>query len=129
MTSLLSEELGTYLDELRVAYPAIEEIWLIGSRANNGVHAGSDWDFVAFADEETCQQIEVETRWHRADVDLLVVIDGDSFKRAWGKPKSGSLKEWSWKQNGPTSATYIGTKWSDDDEAWAEQVVKAVRVR
>jgi len=129
MTSLLSEELGAYLDGLRAAFPAIEEVWLIGSRANHTAHAGSDWDFIAFADQAACDEIEVDAQWHRADVDLLVVVDGNEFKRPWGNPQAGTLEAWAWKRAGPTAATYIGSTWSDDEDAWVEQKFNAVRVR
>lgn len=129
MTARLSDELETWLDQLLVAYPAIREVWLIGSRANHRAHAGSDWDLVTFADEATCEAIEVDIQWHRADVDLLIVTDGDNFKRPWGRPKAGSLTKWEWRPTELGSATYKGTKWPDEDEMWTEELFQAVRIR
>lgn len=129
MTARLSDELETWLDQLLVAYPAIREVWLIGSRANRSAHAGSDWDLVAFADEATSEAVEADSQWHRPDVDLLVVTDGNNFKRPWGAPKAGSLTRWGWRQTDPGSATYEGTKWPDEDEMWTEERFQAVRVR
>ena len=129
MTAVLSEELGTYLDQLRSAYPEIREVWLIGSRANHSVHAGSDWDLIAFADEATCEAVEADSQWHRLDVDLLIVTDGNSFKRPWGRAKTGDLTKWEWHQVDPWSATYKGTKWPDDEEMWTEETLRAIRVR
>jgi predicted nucleotidyltransferase len=44
---------GRYIRDLVAAYPAVKEVWLYGSRANGYADPDSDWDYLAFADDDT----------------------------------------------------------------------------
>ena len=94
-------DLTFYCRELAKAHPNISELWLLGSRANDTARVESDWDLLAFATTNTFKDITVDLRFHRDDVDLLVVdASGDRFQKPWGSPKSGSLSSWAWTKTG-----------------------------
>ena len=98
-------------------YPQIEEVWLIGSRAEGPERPSSDWDYLIFANQRLINSLRQKPELNRNDVDLLVVYDGDRFKSPWRdgtRVKSGSLSEWDWKVVGETEATYRATKWRSD---------------
>jgi hypothetical protein len=55
-------------------------------------------------------------------VDLLVVYDGDNFRKPWpdgDREKHGSLSGWDWKQTSCGEAVYRATKPRDDDDFYA----------
>lgn len=113
---MLSVEITAWLAALVDAAQCAREVWLLGSRANNSATATSDWDFLIFVEEGAREIIERLRHFHREDVDLLVV-DGDSFERAWGSPpKTGSLSSWKWVRQGPLTATYESLKWVPDED-------------
>ena len=106
-----------YVSELVTKYPRIREIWLIGSRANGSATADSDWDYLAFADEETFIRLKSDPQINRDGVDLMVVRDGVNFASPWtdgNRQKQGTLAKtgggWDWKRCSPTRATYRATK-------------------
>jgi hypothetical protein len=80
------------------------------------------YELLAFADKATLQRLRRSENLQRADVEFLVVIDGDVFESAWGPRKlSGSLARWAWRQISPHEAYY-------DEARWA-QAGSVVRVR
>jgi hypothetical protein len=87
----------------------------------------ADWDLLAFGDGSLLS--EFSTLPQVADVDLLIVVDGDTFESPWPSPdgsvKSGSLRKWQWQRVSNTSASYEGTKLPDD---WGSPR-KAVRLQ
>jgi len=100
-------------------YPDIEEVWLIGSRAEGLERASSDWDYLVFANVRLLNSLRQKPELNRPDVDLLVVYDGDRFKSPWrdGKRvKFGSLTQWDWKVVGRDEATYRATSWRSDSD-------------
>jgi hypothetical protein len=99
-----------YLDLLAEHCPDIRSVWEIGVRADDevlGTCAPFGWDLIAFADEETLQQLRAATDLHRPDVRLRVVTDGDRFEPAWGDAAlSGSLLDWGWRRVNEREAFY-----------------------
>lgn len=126
----LPEEIGMYVDGLRKACPAIEEVWLVGPRVNEPEHRGSDWELVAFADRRVLDAVRADRSWQRPDVSLLVVVDGDRYEKAWGGSESGSLSRLDWRLEDPHTATYVdgGAARRDGTDA-ARRRSSAVRVR
>ena len=113
----------------------VESIWIIGSQANGRATPTSDWDFLVLGPEQSLKNIAAQ--WHQqpANVDILVVVDGDQFQSPWPregttKPKSGSLNTWEWRQDSSNEASYLGTKSSDDDpdEAFIDFSERALRI-
>jgi hypothetical protein len=99
-----------YLDQLTERCPDIRSVWEIGARADDevlGTCAPFGWDLIAFADEDTLQQLRAATDLHRGDVRLRVVTDGNRFEPAWGDAAlSGSLSTWGWKRVSEREAFY-----------------------
>ena len=99
-----------YLDQLAEHCPDIRSVWEIGVRADDevlGTCAPFGWDLIAFADEETLQQLRAAPDLHRPDVRLRVVTDGDRFEPAWGDAAlSGSLSDWEWRRVSEREAYY-----------------------
>lgn len=99
-----------YLDLLAEHCPDIRSVWEIGVRADDevlGTCAPFGWDLIAFADEDTLQQLRAATELHRPDVRLRVVLDGNRFEPAWGDAAlSGSLFDWGWRRVNEREAFY-----------------------
>lgn len=114
-----------YVAQLIDAYSAIREIWLVGSRANNTATPDSDWDYLAFADDDTLADLSSDKRFHLPGIDLFVVADGLHFFKPWvdgQTQKHGSLgaDDWDWKPKSNRVATYRATK--PGDNAWSTRV-------
>ena len=60
-----------YVAQIVSAYPAIREVWLYGSRANGTEKVDSDWDYLAFADDDTLSDLSRDARFHRDEIDLV----------------------------------------------------------
>ena len=81
---------------------------------------------LVFADGRTLERLRKCDELHRADVDVLVVVDGDRFENVWGPCKlSGSLARWAWQQVSPDEAYYDESRWADA----SGQASRVVRVR
>ncbi len=90
-------KIDNFISKITQAHPGIREIWLFGSRAKGEARPNSDWNLFVFADDDTLQQLGRNVRFKRADVQLLVVRDGEEFREPWGRnPKQGYLSEWEW---------------------------------
>lgn len=102
------------MEEITGAFDGVLSVWLIGSRADCSAKEDSDWDVLLFADDATL--VGLRSCSPSAQLDVLVVVDGNRFEAPWIEdgyeiPKSGSLKEWQWTQVGETGeATYRGSK-------------------
>ena len=115
MSVELPDEIQAYLAKLRRNIPGIKEIWLFGSRANDAAREDSDWDFWVFGDARTLNTFRGRVDYDRADIDLLIVYDGDRFEGPWERPlKRGSLTKWKWNRKSDDLAEYEETKWIPD---------------
>lgn len=102
----VTEEIGIYLDRLREAHPAVDEVWLVGARAAEPGRRGAPWELLLFADAATLEALRLDRRRHRADVALLVVTDGDVFESASGGEREGRLTDLGWRRDDPNTASY-----------------------
>jgi hypothetical protein len=119
-----------YVSQISAAYPAIREVWFIGSRANGTERPDSDYDYMAFADGDTLAALSQSQRFNWPDIDLLVVFDGLNFAEPWpdpNRPKGGSLDEWEWRPVSKTLATYRATKPGPDD--WSTRAFEQNSIR
>jgi hypothetical protein len=92
-----------------LATQAPREVWLFGSRAAGSDRADSEYDYFAFADENTLHELTAAESLRCNCIDLLVVFDGDRFRSPWsnrGREKGGSLKDWDWCASPDGTATY-----------------------
>lgn len=124
-------KIDDFLSKITRAHPGIREIWLFGSRAKGEGRPGSDWNFFVFADEDTFQQLAKNIRFKRADVQLLVIRNGDEFREPWGRnPKQGYLSEWEWVKISDREAQYCGIKWAQEEKGGqtALELCKAIRL-
>jgi Polymerase beta, Nucleotidyltransferase len=117
---------AAYSEELLRTYPSIKQVWLIGSRADGSARPSSDWDYVVMADHSTLDALSAAPRFNDPAVDLLVVCDGDHFRKPWpdgDREKHGSLTGWDWQETSESKATYKATKPRDDDDfySWIKQ--------
>jgi len=102
--------ISLFLDQLAEHCPDIRSVWVIDARAEDeviGTCGPFGWDLIAFADEETLEQLRAATDLQRSDVRLRVVTDGNRFEPAWGDAAlSGSLSAWGWKRVSEREAYY-----------------------
>jgi predicted nucleotidyltransferase len=127
----MDAEIRQFIESIGRSAPGLGDVWLIGSRANGTAMQSSDWDFIAIGTADTLDFLKSSPRFHRADVDFLVVTDGDGFISAWGATeKRGYLSEWGWEQESATVAHYNQTKWVDRADGSDIQTtrVRAIKV-
>jgi hypothetical protein len=119
-------ELSDFLSRVLVRGLDIRAVWSVGN-ADVAVPTGDrGYELLAFADRRTLDNLRRSDHLHRADVELLVVIDGDRFENAWGQRRlSGSLARWAWRQVSPELAYYDESKWAEQ----ASGIGGVVRVR
>lgn len=108
----LPHEISAYLGQMLQYCLDIRFVWLIGQ--DQGVpHTAPRWELMMFADSPTLQHLRKADRLHRADVDVLVVTDGDRFESVWGPRRlTGSLVRWAWRQGLAGEAFYNESKWA-----------------
>jgi len=69
------EYVEEYVDYLLDAYPDIQEVWLLGSRANDTARADSDWDLLVWSNEDhLLDQLRHNKRFRRPGIDLYVLV-------------------------------------------------------
>jgi len=131
----LNQEIVPYVKQLMSAFPGIQSIWLIGSRANENYRIDSDWDLLAFSDGRTFSKMKQDRSLRNPDVDLLVVYNGNDFEEPWPvttearpNPKGGSLQSWKWHKQSETKATYRATKDLEDGKFDIIENRKAIRI-
>lgn len=121
----LPQELSGFLSRVLQCCLEIRFIWLIGEDDKGSVPGSARWELLTFADGPTLQRLRKAADLHRADVDMLVVTDGDCFENAWGpRRRSGSLVRWAWRQGADGDAYYNESRWAGGGDEGA-----VVRVR
>ena len=109
-------QIRSFFEELIKNYPGVQEIWWIGSRANNNnVRTDSDWDFLVFAKESVYSQIRLNKKFKELSqdlsIDLLVENEKFVFKNVWGVSKTlHMVNDLKWKIVSEKKARYYGTK-------------------
>jgi hypothetical protein len=106
--------LSAFLSRVLVSCLEIRAVW---SSADAGsCLASTSHQLIVFADKPTLLSLRRSGELHRADVELLVVFDGDQFENAWGPLRlSGSLSRWSWRQVSDELAYFDESKWSHSE--------------
>ena len=124
-------KIDNFLTKLTRAHPGIREIWRLAYPTKGPTRPGSDWALLAFADQETFRQLSGDVRFRRADVELLVVREGDEFCEPWGDhPETGYLSDWEWVRISDREAQYHGTTWVNDEKLFRTtiELCKAIRL-
>ena len=103
--------LSAFLSRVLVSCLEIRAVW---SSADAGsCLASASHQLIVFADKPTLLRLRRSDQLHRADVELLVVFDGDRFENAWGTQRlSGSLSRWAWRQVSDELAYFDESKWA-----------------
>ena len=103
--------LSKFLSRVLVSCMEIRAVWS-SADAGSGL-ASASHQLIVFADKATLLSLRRSDQLHRADVELLVVFDGDQFESAWGPQRlSGALSRWSWRQVSDELAYFDESKWS-----------------
>lgn len=118
-------ELSAFLSSVLVSCLDIRAVW--SSSAPGSCLAAASHQLIVFADRPTLLSLRRCDGLHRADVELLVVFDGDQFENAWGQQRlSGSLSRWAWRQVNNELAYFDESRWAQR-EADAGAVVRVRR--
>lgn len=118
VTTPVPAELSRFVSSVLVHCPDIRAVWWSGD-----AHTAADplprlHRLVILADTPTLNVLRNSERLHRADVQALVVFDGDQFQDAWGPERAaGSLARWAWRQDEPDVAYYSEAKWAHGNRA------------
>ena len=103
-------EVSAFLQHLFVHCLDVRAVWLLDAAPSHRRH-----ELLIFADRPTLECLRAATGVRRADLDVLVVVDGDLFESAWGLRKlSGSLARWAWRQVSEEEAYYDESRWADE---------------
>lgn len=103
--------LSKFLSRVLVSCMEIRAVWSSADAGSLLVPASHQ--LIVFADKATLLSLRRSDQLYRADVELLVVFDGDQFENAWGPQRlSGSLSRWSWRQVSDELAYFDESRWS-----------------
>lgn len=106
----LPDFVRTVVNEL-VATASTQSIWLVGSRANDDAHEGSDWDLLVFSNNEPQQT----ARKRSPGVDVINVGPSGAWNLE-GESDVLDFADWRWRQESATAATYISKDFSTADQ-------------
>ena len=127
-----------YIRRLTSAFPAITEVWLLGSRANSRARVDSDYDYLVFStDDSILNQLCQTPAFRDPAVDLLFAGTGDMAISPWPEP-NGSWKKLglkdapgglAWRPVSASEAEYRETK-PKHGGAWSvvTRTARAIRV-
>jgi len=91
----------------------ITSLWSIGHAADDADLGERLHILLAFADNATLRRLRRSEHLHDADIEFLVVVDGDVFESAWGPSRlSGSLARWAWRRISTDEAFYDESRWA-----------------
>jgi len=94
----------------------IRAIWSMGHGAGSAAEdeiAQAGTALLVFADAATLERLRKFDDLHCDDVEILVVVDGDTFENAWGEQRlSGSLSRWAWREVSADHAFYDESRWA-----------------
>jgi hypothetical protein len=103
-------EVSAFLQHLFMYSLEVRAVWLLDSASSQGRH-----ELLIFADRPTLECLRAAAGVRRADLDVLVVVDGDLFESAWGLRKvDGSLARWAWRRVSDDEAYYDESRWGDE---------------
>lgn len=106
--------LSAFLSRVLVSCLEIRAVWSSADAASR--LAAASHQLIVFADRPTLLNLRRSGELHRADVEVLVVFDGDQFENAWGPQRlSGSLSRWAWRQVDDDVAYFDESKWAPSE--------------
>lgn len=109
-------DITAFVSRVLVSCLDIRSVWSMDHCPDEPWLTAAQYELLAFADAPTLQRLRRADHLHRADVEFLVVTDGDVFESAWGSRRvSGSLARWAWRQISPHEAYYDESRWAQRD--------------
>jgi hypothetical protein len=109
----LPADLSLFLSSVLVHCLGIRMVWWVHDAGGDAGLPARLRRLVIFADSPTLRILRRSDHLHRADVQALVVFDGDQFENAWGPERvSGSLARWAWRQDAAEVAYYSESNWA-----------------
>lgn len=128
MASLeLPEHAYSFIRLLAAIKPAPLSIWLIGSRANGRATTASDTDLLVFGSMALLRAL-ASMPPPPVRIDCLVVFDGNHYQDPW-QMKNGSLTRLEWRPVDSTLSSYVGIKWTPDEESSDESLGNMVQLQ
>ena len=113
VTTAAPADLSRFLSSLLVHCLEVRAVWLVGYADGVAEPPAKPYELVVFGDASTLRILRRNDHLHHADVQALIVFDGDQFENAWGRDRiSGSLARWAWRQDGPDVAYCDESKWA-----------------
>jgi len=104
--------LSAFLARMLAGCLDIRAVWSV-AHADPAAQPDSPCELLVFADRPTLNSLRKSEFLHRADVEVLVVYDGNQFENAWGGRRlSGSLARWGWRQATDELAYYDESRWA-----------------
>jgi len=92
----------------------IDAVWSIDHAPAEPWTDAGPCRLLAFASRAVLKRLQACEDLHSAQVELLVVVDGDEFASAWGPLRlSGSLARWAWRQTALDEAFYDESRWAE----------------
>ena len=96
--------------------PDIRAVWSLDHEPGGPWSDEGPCRLLAFANASVLKCLQASDDLHRADIEFLVVVDGDEFASAWGPSNlSGSLARWAWRQTATDEAYYDESRWAERD--------------
>lgn len=108
-------ELSAFLSRVLAHCPDICAAWSLGHVDADRLPTEPVHELLVFANRPTLDRLRKSDELHRADVRLLVVLDGDHFENAWGAHRqSGSLAGSGWRETAHDLAYFDEPHWVGD---------------
>jgi hypothetical protein len=105
------------LPRILLCCPDIQAVWSVGHDHSQGAGAAQPGhELLVFADRITLHTLRKADSLHCADLQVLVVFDGDQFENAWGPHRvCGSLVRWAWHPAAYDVAYYDESRWAQPE--------------
>ena len=115
-----------FIHRVLATCPDMGPVWSVGHAPGEPSADFAQCRLLGFANASTLSRLRASKHLHRADIEFLVVVDGDRFASAWGPRDScGSLAQCAWRQTGPNEAHYDESRWAQ--RSASDRVVVRVR--
>lgn len=106
--------------------PDMGPVWSLGHDPGEPWAHLLQWRLLGFADAAALSRLRASKHLHRADIEFLVVVDGERFASAWGPGDCcGSLAQCAWRQTASNEAHYDESRWAQRNAS--DRVVVRVR--
>jgi len=85
-------QLRSFVTRFAQEFPGGQEVWLFGSRADGTASENSDWDLIAFGDDQLTTAAVRSAESLRSETFSLFIGHGDEFERPWPRARDGEIE-------------------------------------